>query len=131
MAAANGDALSPNCGTKDRKLLLCVVKVARMNPFRIAAAALAVFCSAALAQSPGVGETRPSAPQDSTAPDTASKSSEPRRDDGATTRERASQCPQLSGKPRDECLRAEREPAAGGTQPPREPPTAPPPQNPR
>jgi hypothetical protein len=39
-------------------------------------------------------------------------------------------CPQLMGAQREECLRGERS-AAGGATRPGEPPTAPPPQNPR
>jgi len=125
----DGDALSPNCGRKDRKLLLVVRKFTRMISFRIAAAALSVVSGLALAQSPGVGETRPRPPADSASPQAAPKQPELRREE-SEARERPSQCAQLAGKTREECLRTEREPAAGATRP-AEPPTAPPPQNPR
>jgi len=104
---------------------------------------LLAFCGAALAQTPGVGDTRPSAPgaRDGSSPadgaikggsmdksgpavDATKPPSEP---DSAIAR-----CHDLSGSLRDDCLRDERSrnAGAGDTRAP-EPATAPPPQNPR
>lgn len=80
-------------------------------------------CSAAWAQLPGLGETRPRPP-------------EPEKQQEKAKLERPPQgggrCDDLSGQAREDCLREEKNPnaAAGATRRP-EPPTAPPPQNPR
>ena len=98
--------------------------------FRIATAALAVVSCTALAQAPGAGETRPRAPAPETSgQEAAPKQPEARREE-SPAREQTIQCAELSGKQREDCLRTEREPAAGATRPV-DPPTAPPPQNPR
>ena len=84
-------------------------------------------CTAALAQSPGAGETRPVAPEKKSAP------AETQRPAADAERE-LKRCEELSGTLREDCLRdqraAEGKATAGATQRP-EPPTAPPPQNPR
>ena len=113
--------MSPDSGTPDRKLLT----VLRMRLFSLIA--LALFCSAAAAQAPGVGETRPPAPGPE-APDRQHKLPKP-----AAESDRAlARCEALALELRDECLRKEheRDAAAGAGRAP-EPPTAPPPQNPR
>ena len=111
-----------------------------MNALRIALLAL-FLTGTAFAQTPGIGETRPSTPgaRDGTAPaDGAIK--------GGTTKEREpalestkpqaesdraiSRCNELSGSLREDCLRQERNAGTGATRP-GEPATAPPPQNPR
>ena len=84
-------------------------------------------CSAAWAQLPGLGETRPRPP-------------EPEKQQEKAKLERPPQgggrCNDLSGPAREDCLREEKSSsggenaAAGATRRP-EPPTAPPPQNPR
>jgi hypothetical protein len=101
------------------------------------------LCTPAFAQTPGVGDTRPSVPgaRDGSAPadgaikggsmdksgpaiDANKPASEP---DSAIAR-----CHDLSGSLRDDCLRQERERNAGaGATRATEPATAPPPQNPR
>jgi len=90
-------------------------------------AALALYCCAISAQTPGAGETRPAPPP---SPDAAEKDRLPKP---AADSDRAlARCQALAAEQRDECLRKERErsAAAGGERAP-EPPTAPPPQNPR
>jgi hypothetical protein len=102
----------------------------------VRAALLTLFFSgAALAQTPGIGETRPLPPSRQDPPPALGDSQEPR---GSDVRPRMPsegdpaliRCQQLVGAQREECLREERS-AAGGTTRPAEPPTAPPPQNPR
>ena len=85
-------------------------------------------CTAAWAQMPGLGETRPRAPDpEKQQEEKASKTEAPRS---------ATRCSELSGPAREDCLREEKSVsgenagAAGATRRP-EPPTAPPPQNPR
>ena len=104
---------------------------------------LCMFCVAAVAQTPGVGETRPTVPgaRDGSAPaDGAIKggsmeqgrqavdSAKPQTESDSS----AARCHDLNGSLRDDCLRDERNrnAASGGTRAP-EPATAPPPQNPR
>jgi hypothetical protein len=87
------------------------------------------FAASALAQTPGLGETRPAPPQsvDKEAP--AAKTApapEKTQPDAALGRCQLAQ----EGRARDDCLREERDAAAGASRRP-EPPTAPPPQNPR
>ena len=104
---------------------------------------LFAFCGAALAQTPGVGDTRPSVPgaRDGSAPaDGAIKGGSMEKSGPAVDATKplaepdsaAARCHDLSGSLRDDCLRQEqsRNAGAGGTRPP-EPATAPPPQNPR
>ena len=111
-----------------------------MSALRLAL--LALFLSgAAFAQTPGMGETRPTVPgsRDGAAPaDGAIKGGSVKERDPAVESgkreadsDRAiSRCNELSGTLREDCLRQERNAGAGGTRP-SEPATAPPPQNPR
>lgn len=91
--------------------------------------------SAAFAQPPGLGETRPldPAPREPAPADDAKKPAAslpfPARPQSASDRE-LGRCEQLSDAARDDCLREERSAAAGETRR-REPPSAPPPHNPR
>ncbi len=90
-------------------------------------AALAFFCSAVSAQPPGAGETRPAPPP----ADTVEKK-DPLPKPAAESDRALARCQALSDAARDECLRKERErSAAAGPDRASEPPTAPPPQNPR
>jgi hypothetical protein len=94
-----------------------------------------VFSSLALAQTPGLGDTRPAAPSGrDDAPPALGDSKEPRAPQSAprpSDADRAlSRCQDLTDAARDDCLREERS-AAGGESRRAEPPTAPPPQNPR
>ena len=105
-----------------------------MKPVRAALLTL-FFSGAALAQAPGMGETRPLPPSREDPPPALGDSHEPRAPDmqprlPAERDASRLRCQQLDGAPRDECLREERS-AAGGATRPAEPPTAPPPQNPR
>ena len=90
---------------------------------RIALAVIFFSCAAAWAQTPGLGETRPSAPEPEKQQRDKPKAEAPRR------------CAELSGTAREDCLREEKtvsgESAATGATRRPEPPTAPPPQNPR
>lgn len=83
-------------------------------------------CAAASAQTPGIGETRPSAPEKKAPGHAAQKS--PTDADRELKR-----CEDFSGTAHEDCLRdlraAEGRAAAGATRRP-EPPTAPPPVNP-
>ena len=99
-----------------------------------------VLSSAAFAQPPGVGETRPadpdvrerSGPADDAVRGTVLREREPVAEPGKphSDSDRAlMRCNQLTGALREDCLRQERA-AAGGTRA-AEPATAPPPQNPR
>jgi len=111
-----------------------------MSALRIAL--LALFLSgAAFAQTPGMGETRPTVPgsrDGGTPADGAIKGGSVKERDPAiepgkreADSDRAiSRCNELSGTLREDCLRQERNAGAGGTRP-SEPATAPPPQNPR
>ena len=100
-----------------------------------------LLSGAALAQTPGVGETRPTVPgaRDGSGPadsairggsvkerEPAAEAAKPQADSDRAI----SRCNELSGTLREDCLRQERNAAAGGTRP-SEPATAPPPQNPR
>ena len=85
-------------------------------------------CAAAAAQTPGLGDTRPMPPEKKASP-------VPEAHKPATDSERElKRCDDFSGTRREDCLRdlraAEGRAGAGGTQRP-EPPTAPPPNNPR
>ncbi|HEY3075206.1 MAG TPA: hypothetical protein VGJ74_08530 [Burkholderiales bacterium] len=111
-----------------------------MSALRIAL--IAFFLSGgALAQTPGMGETRPTVPgsRDGSGPADAAikggsmKERDPAVEPGkreADSDRAISRCNQLSGTLREDCLRQERNAGAGGTRP-SEPATAPPPQNPR
>src|SRR5581483_6114913 len=90
------------------------------------------FSSAALAQAPGMGETRPLPPSRDDPPPALGDSHEPRAADvrppGRAERDPARlECQQLAGAQREACLREERS-AVGGATRSVEPPTAPPPQ---
>jgi hypothetical protein len=111
-----------------------------MTVLRVALLAL-FLTGAAFAQTPGMGETRPTVPgaRDGGAPaDGAIKGGSVKERDPAVEpgkreadSDRAiSRCNELSGTLREDCLREERNAGAGGTRP-SEPATAPPPQNPR
>jgi hypothetical protein len=104
---------------------------------------LFTFCGAALAQTPGVGDTRPTVPgaRDGSAPaDGALKGGSIDRTGPAieapkpqTESDSAlSRCHDLTGSLREDCLKheSERNAGAGASRAP-EPATAPPPQNPR
>ena len=93
------------------------------------------FSGVALAQAPGMGETRPLPPSPEDPPPALGDAQEPQAPDARSRMpaERDSalnRCQQLAGTPREECMREQRSPAGGATRP-AEPPTAPPPQNPR
>jgi len=84
-------------------------------------------CTAAWGQAPGLGETRPRAPEPEKRQEEKSKVESPRS---------GTRCSELSGPPREDCLREEKSvsgenAAPGGATRRPEPPTAPPPQNPR
>src|SRR6266516_4711182 len=100
-----------------------------------------LLSGAALAQTPGLGETRPSVPgaRDGAGPaegaikggsvkerEPAVEAAKPQADSDRAI----SRCNELSGTLREDCLRQERNAGTGGTRP-SEPATAPPPQNPR
>ncbi|HET7366438.1 MAG TPA: hypothetical protein VFJ70_22930 [Burkholderiales bacterium] len=88
----------------------------------------------AFAQTPGLGETRPVDPaardeattvvKKPAAPPTSAERSQSDND------RTPSRCAEVSGTSRDDCLRDGRAAGAGATRRP-EPPSAPPPQNPR
>jgi hypothetical protein len=106
---------------------------------------LFTFCGAAAAQTPGVGDTRPTVPgaRDGSGPaDGAIKGGSIEKPGPAIDATRplpqseadsaVARCHDLSGSLRDDCLRQERERSAGaGASRAAEPATAPPPQNPR
>jgi len=83
-----------------------------------------LLSSAAFAQTPGIGETRPAPAKDEVPPPAPSE-----RSQGAPARE-ISRCEKLADAQRERCLREGRNAATGGTRR-TEPATAPPPQNPR
>jgi hypothetical protein len=86
------------------------------------------LCAPALAQTPGMGETRPLPPLPETQEKEAPLPNAPKPQDDA---ERVlTRCNQPDEAQRSACLREERNATAGATAR-REPPTAPPPQNPR
>jgi hypothetical protein len=90
--------------------------------------------SAAFAQTPGLGETRPVDPAARDEATTVVKRPaappvSPERSQSDNDRA-PSRCAELTGTARDDCLRDERTTGAGATQR-AEPPSAPPPQNPR
>ena len=104
---------------------------------------LLAFSAAAIAQTPGLGDTRPSVPgaRDGSAPaDGAIKGGSLEKSGPAVDATKPqteadsalARCHDLSGSLRDDCLRDERNrnAGAGATRAP-EPATAPPPQNPR
>ena len=107
-----------------------------MMAIRFAFAAL-LLSSAAFAQTPGIGETRPTAPSldEQRGPVGSGTGQEPTplvapgKAHSASDRE-ISRCAKLTDSLRAQCLRDERSAAAGGTRRD-EPATAPPPQNPR
>ena len=95
------------------------------------AAIIAIFASAtAAAQTPGLGETRPADPaprEETRAPD--NKATPPLPEDQARSDRDLSRCRELADTARADCLREQR--AASGATRRDEPPSAPPPQNPR
>lgn len=86
------------------------------------------FCAAALAQTPGLGETRPAPEERKTPP--SGESAKPRHEPNRELK----RCEEFSGTLREDCLREQRASdgaaAAGASRRP-EPPTAPPPTNPQ
>ena len=97
----------------------------------------ALTACAAFAQTPGMGDTRPTPPsldeqrgpvgagtQKETAPDVGAEKAHSRSDRSIN------RCEKMDDAQREQCLREEGRSAAGGTQH-AEPATAPPPQNPR
>jgi len=86
-----------------------------------------LLSSAAFAQTPGIGETRPTPPSldEQRGPVGAGTGKEP-----APMTAPQSRCERVADAQREQCLREERNAAAGGTRR-TEPATAPPPQNPR
>jgi len=92
---------------------------------------IALFASAtAAAQTPGLGETRPAdpAPREET-PAAENKATPLPSPDKARSERDLGRCRELSGTARADCLREDR--AASGATRRDEPPSAPPPQNPR
>jgi len=89
------------------------------------------FCSAALAQTPGMGETRPM-PEERKAPP-GSETVKPRAEPRGETSGELKRCEEFTGTLREDCLREQRAAdgaaGAGASRRP-EPPTAPPPTNP-
>jgi hypothetical protein len=107
-----------------------------MMAIRLGFAAL-LLSSAALAQTPGIGETRPAPPSldeqrgpvgGGTGNDPAPEVAPGKRH--STADREISRCNKLSDEPRAQCLREERAAAAGGSRR-AEPATSTPPQNPR
>jgi hypothetical protein len=95
------------------------------------AAIFALFASAtAAAQTPGLGETRPAdpAPREQTPAPQNKATPLPPQDKARSDRD-LGRCRELAGTARAECLREDR--AASGATRRDEPPSAPPPQNPR
>ena len=93
----------------------------------IAAVIFSAFSAAALAQTPGMGETRP-LPEERKAPPSG-EAAKPRAEPIGELK----RCEEFSGTPREDCLREQRASdgaAATGTSRRPEPPTAPPPTNP-
>ena len=97
----------------------------------------ALIACTAFAQTPGMGDTRPTPPsldeqrgpvgggtQKETTPDVGAEKAHSRSD------RTINRCEKMDEAERERCLRAEGRSAAGGTQH-AEPATAPPPQNPR
>lgn len=86
------------------------------------------LCAVAAAQTPGLGETREAAPEKKAPP--VSETHPSRTESGHELK----RCEEYTGTMREDCLRglraAEGAAGAGNTRRP-EPPTAPPPQNPR
>ena len=105
-------------------------------PLARAATIFAVlFSSLAFAQTPGLGDTRPAPPSGrDDVPPALGDSKEPRAPHtaprAADSDRTLARCQELIGGAREDCLREERS-AAGGETRRAEPPTAPPPQNPR
>jgi hypothetical protein len=95
------------------------------------AAVIALFASAsAAAQTPGLGETRPAdpAPREET-PAADNKAAPLPAQDKARSDRDLGRCRELTGTARADCQREDR--AASGATRRDEPPSAPPPQNPR
>ena len=93
---------------------------------------IALFASAtAAAQTPGLGETRPAdpAPREETPAAENKATPLPPPDDKARSERDLGRCRELSDTARADCPREER--AASGATRRDEPPSAPPPQNPR
>lgn len=90
------------------------------------------LAAAAVAQTPGLGETRPAPDGDAARQDPVVKEREatPPRTEKSQSDAAINRCKELFGERREACLREERSAATGATRR-AEPPTAPPPQNPR
>jgi hypothetical protein len=85
----------------------------------------------ALAQTPGIGETRPAPPPPGAAIERTEPRTAPAPDKAGSEADAAiSRCSELTGAAHDDCVHKERAAPAGATRRP-EPPSAPPPQNPR
>jgi hypothetical protein len=86
-----------------------------------------LLSSAAFAQTPGIGDTRPTPPSldEQRGPVGAGTGKEP-----APVSKQVSRCDKVADAQREQCLRDERNAASGDTRR-AEPATAPPPQNPR
>jgi hypothetical protein len=100
-----------------------------MARFRtIAGVIFCSVCAVAAAQTPGMGDTREAPPEKKAPP--ASETHKSRTESGHEIK----RCEEYTGTMREDCLRglraAEGAAGAGNTRRP-EPPTAPPPQNPR
>lgn len=95
---------------------------------------LVTFAAPALAQTPGVGDTRPSPPAVRDAPRGGDMEKRPSEAPGEKAEADAdvglSRCRALEGRLREDCLRDERRAAGGASRAPL-PATAPPPQRPR
>ena len=86
-----------------------------------------LLSTAAFAQTPGIGDTRPTPPSldEQRGPVGAGTGKEP-----APVTKQVSRCDKVADAQREQCLRDERNAASGDTRR-AEPATAPPPQNPR
>ena len=107
-----------------------------MIAIRLAFAAM-LLSSAAFAQTPGMGETRPTPPSldEQRGPVGGGTQNEPAPQVSPAKRHSASdaeisRCEKLTNEPRTQCLREERSAAAGNSRQ-AEPATSTPPQNPR
>jgi hypothetical protein len=108
-----------------------------MKTIGVVFVAFALSAGAAFAQTPGIGETRPTPPSldEQRGPVGGGTGKEaapvgaPEKPRSASDQE-ISRCDKLSDATRDECLRHERSAAGGGTRR-AEPATSTPPQNPR
>jgi hypothetical protein len=131
MRAAKRDALSSESVRRGRTRTEDCSVQCTMTLARVAIVTL-LLNGAAFAQTPGMGETRPAPPPavgdttENTMPALPGASEKSRSEsDPAINR-----CNDLTGAAREDCVRKEHAASAGATRRP-EPPSAPPPQNPR